>query len=97
MHVDVIERGAIGCYYATSLHTRPHYDLLEGELRAHEAKADSRNIKWELHSASGHTKTILCGGTPYANGMDLEGLVSGLNISTILQEVVVKEHSKMVA
>ena len=101
VHVDVIERGSIGCYYGRCLHRRPHYDLLEAELWAHKEKANSRNINWELHPITGKTKTLLCEGTPYctflANGVDLEGLVSKLEMPAILQDAVLKEKAQLVA
>ena len=101
VHIDVIQRGTIGCYYATCLHRRPHYDLLEPELGAHESIANRREINWVVHLITGVVKTIECQGVPYktfiANGIDLEGLVSKLEMTSILRDVVLKEKTHMIA
>ena len=74
---------------------------MNNELFDHKAKAISRNIHWDLHPTTGIPRTLSYPDRPYktfiANGIDLGGLVSKLEMSAILHDAVLRETRNMVA
>ena len=107
--VAMVARGEIGCYYVTSLHCRPHYEILPSRKDSIVAKAVSRNIDWDVQEPS--LPSAPCSPTaclPYQacrdsrykayfwNGVDLDGMVSSLELPSILKDSVLKEDSRMV-
>ena len=94
--VDIMERGTVGCYYATGLHTRPHYQILEEDLKSHKATAESRNINPRFHPAGGPANVFVDGAfkTFLCNGKDLEGLVKELDMPSIYRDSILRIQKK---